>query len=41
MLSVPKRLRYFLQRNGVVLHMVLRILLRVIAQCLYASCPQY
>ncbi len=33
-LSVPKRLRYFMQRNGVVLNMVLRIFLRVIAQSL-------
>jgi len=30
-LSVPKRLRYFLQRDGVVLNMVLRIFLRAIA----------
>jgi hypothetical protein len=33
-LSVPKRLRYFMQRDGVVLNMVLRIFLRVIAQSL-------
>ena len=29
-LSVPKRLRYFIQRDGAVLNMVLRIFLRVI-----------
>ena len=33
-LSVPKRLRYFMQRDGAVLSMVLRIFLRVIAQSL-------
>lgn len=33
-LSVPKRLRYFLQRDGAVLIMVLRIFLRVIAHSL-------
>ncbi len=38
-LSVPKRLRYFLQRDGAVLNMVLRIFLRVIAQSLSANCP--
>ena len=37
-LSVPKRLRYFMQRDGVVLNMVLRIFLRVIAQSLAAHC---
>jgi len=31
---VPKRLRFFLQRDGAVLNMVLRIFLRVIAQSL-------
>ena len=31
-LAVPKRLRYFMQRDGAVLGMVLRILLRVIGQ---------
>ena len=31
-LSVPTRLRYFLQRRGAVLSMVLRISLRIIAQ---------
>ena len=29
-LSVPKRLRYFMQRDGAVLSMVLRIFLRVL-----------
>src|SRR5450830_986252 len=38
-LSVPKRLRYFMQRDGAVLNMVLRIFLRVIAQSLQAHCP--
>jgi hypothetical protein len=38
-LSVPKRLRYFMQRDGPVLNMVLRIFLRVIAQNLHANCP--
>ncbi len=38
-LSVPKRLRYFMQRDGVVLNMVLRIFLRVIAQNLQALSP--
>ena len=38
-LSVPKRLRYFMQRDGVVLNMVLRIFLRVIAQSLQAHSP--
>jgi hypothetical protein len=38
-LSVPKRLRYLLQRDGPVLNMVLRIFLRVIAQSLSANCP--
>ena len=38
-LSVPKRLRYFMQRDGAVLNMVLRIFLRVIAQSLSANCP--
>ena len=35
-LSVPKRLRYFMQRDGAVLAMVLRTFLRVIAQTLQA-----
>jgi hypothetical protein len=38
-LSVPKRPRYFMQRDGVVLNMVLRIFLRVIAQSLQAHSP--
>ena len=38
-LSVPKRLRYFMQRDGAVLNMVLRIFLRVIAQSLQVHCP--
>jgi hypothetical protein len=38
-LSVPKRLRYFMQHDGVVLNMVLRIFLRVIAQSLHQHCP--
>jgi hypothetical protein len=38
-LSVPKRLRYYMQRDGPVLNMVLRIFLRVIAQNLQAHCP--
>jgi hypothetical protein len=36
-LSVPKRLRYFIQRDGAVLNMVLRIFLRVIAQSLQSN----
>jgi hypothetical protein len=38
-LSVPKRLRYFMQRDGAVLGMVLRIFLRVIEQTLQANSP--
>ncbi len=38
-LSVPKRLRYFMQRDAAVLGMVLRIFLRVIEQTLQASSP--
>lgn len=38
-LSVPKRLRYFMQRDGVVLNRVLHIFLRVIEQSLQAHCP--
>ena len=37
-LSVPERLRYFMQHDGAVLNMVLRILLRVIAQSLQDHC---
>jgi len=38
-LSVPKRLRYFMQRDGAVLNMVLHIFLRVIAQSLQSNSP--
>ena len=38
-LSVPKRLRHFMQRDSATLNMVLRIFLRVIAQSLQAHCP--
>lgn len=38
-LSVPERLSYFLQRDGAVLNMVLRIFLRVIAQSLQSNSP--
>ena len=38
-LSVPKRLRYFMQRDGAVLNMVLRIFSLVIAQSLQTHCP--
>jgi len=38
-LSVPKRLRYFLQRDTATLDMVLRIFLRVIAQTLQSGSP--
>jgi hypothetical protein len=38
-LSVPKRLRYFMQRDGPVLGRVLRIFLRVMAQTLQANSP--
>jgi hypothetical protein len=34
---VPKRLRYFMQRDGAVLGLVLRIFVRVIAQTLLAN----
>ena len=37
-LTVPKRLRYFMQRDGAVLNMVLRVFLRVIEQSLSANC---
>lgn len=37
--TVPKRLRYFMQRDGAVLNMVLRIFLRVIAQSLQSHSP--
>ena len=35
--QVPKRLRYFMQRDRVLLNMVLRIVLRVIAQSLQSN----
>jgi hypothetical protein len=38
-LSVPKRLRYFMQRDDAALNMVLRIFLRVISQSLQSNCP--
>ncbi len=38
-LFVPKRLSYFMQREGAVLNMVLRILLHVIAQSLRSHSP--
>ena len=38
-LSVPKRLRYFMHRDGAVLSMVLRIFLRIIAQTLQTHSP--
>lgn len=37
--SVPKPLRYYMQRDSPVHNMVLRIFLRVIAQTLPANCP--
>ena len=36
---MPKRLRYFMQRDGAVLNMVLRFFLRVIAQSLQSNSP--
>jgi hypothetical protein len=39
LLSLPKRLRYFTQRDGAVLNMVLRIFLRVIGQSLQSNSP--
>jgi hypothetical protein len=36
---VPKRLRYYMQRDSAVLSMVLRIFLRVIAQRLQSNSP--
>jgi hypothetical protein len=38
-LSVPKRLRYFLQRDGAALNTALRIFLRVIQHSLHQHCP--
>ena len=37
-LSVPKRLRYYMRRDGAVLNMVLRIFLRVIVHSLQDHC---
>ena len=37
-LSVPKRLRYFLQRDGAALNTALRIFLRVIQGSLHQHC---
>jgi len=37
--SVPKRLCYFMQRDGAVLNMVLRLFLRVIAQAIQSHRP--
>ena len=39
-LSVPKRLRYFLQRDGAELNTALRIFLRVIQGSLHQHCPR-
>ena len=38
-LSVPKRLRYFMQRDNAVLNAVLRIFLRVLQSHLHSHCP--
>lgn len=38
-LSVPKRLRYFMQRDGAALNAALRIFLRVVQQSLHEHCP--
>ena len=38
-LSVPKRLRYFMQRDSAALNTALRIFLRVVQQCLHEHCP--
>ncbi|NBX33677.1 MAG: hypothetical protein EBR07_13305, partial [Planctomycetes bacterium] len=38
-LSVPKRLRYFMQRDGAAQNSALRIFLRVIGQCLLRQFP--
>jgi len=38
-LSVPKRLRYYLQRDKGALNATLRIFLRVVQQSLQAHCP--
>ena len=39
MLSMPKRLRYFLQHYGAALNMALRIFLRVIEHSPHRHCP--
>lgn len=39
MLSVPKRIRYYLQRDKGALNAALRIFLRVVQQSLVAACP--
>lgn len=39
MLSVPKRLRYFMQRDGAALNTAMRIFLRVVQHSLHAHCP--
>ena len=38
-LSVPKRLRYCLQRDGAALNTALRIFLQVVQQRLHEHCP--
>ena len=38
-LSALKRLRYFMQRDGAVPNIVLRVFLRVIEQSLHQHCP--
>ena len=38
-LSVPKRLRYFVQRDGAVLNTALRIFLRVVQHSQVGHCP--
>ena len=38
-LSVPKRLRYFMQRDGATLNTALRLFLRVIQHSLHEHCP--
>lgn len=40
-LSVPKRLRYFLQRDGAALNTALRIFLSVIQGSLHQHCPAH
>lgn len=38
-LSVPKRLRYYMQRDGAALNTALRIFMRIVQQCLHEHCP--